>query len=253
MKIFPGLRPFKTEEAHLFFGREGQSEEILHRLRSRRLVAVVGASGTGKSSLINAGLLPYLYGVFMARAGSRWRIATFRPGNAPIGNLSHALNDSEVLGSAGHDPDEAARNSVLLEVTLRRSGLGLIEAIRLARLDKNENVLIVVDQFEELFRFADAAHWHARGKRCARFRKIAAGGSRAQQDVSVYIVLTMRSDFIGDCARIQDLPEAVTSGLYLIPRMTRDQQRAAIEGTCTRGRQGDFTAIGQPPAQRYWR
>jgi len=67
---FPGLRPFRTDEDYLFFGREGQSEEILRRLRLNRFVAVVGTSGSGKSSLVRAGLLPYLFGGFMSRAGS---------------------------------------------------------------------------------------------------------------------------------------------------------------------------------------
>jgi tetratricopeptide (TPR) repeat protein len=223
---FPGLRPFKTEEAHLFFGREGQSEEILSRLRKRRFVAVVGASGSGKSSLINAGLLPYLHGGFMPQAGSHWRVATFRPGDDPIGNLARALNHPEVLGSA--DPEDNSRNAVLLEVTLRRSGLGLIEAVRLARLALPENVLIVVDQFEELFRFADAMLGMRKENDAAAFTRLLLEAS-GQKDIPIYTVLTMRSDFIGDCARIQDLPEAVTSGLYLIPRMTREQQRAAIE------------------------
>ena len=73
---FPGLRHFETDEEDLFFGREGQSEEILRRLRQHRFLAVVGASGSGKSSLIRAGLLPYLHGGFLAAAGSHWRVAT---------------------------------------------------------------------------------------------------------------------------------------------------------------------------------
>ena len=77
---FPGLRPFEADEHDLFFGRGGQSEEILGRLRQRRFVTVVGASGSGKSSLIRAGLLPYLHGGFLAEGGTHWRIAIFRPG-----------------------------------------------------------------------------------------------------------------------------------------------------------------------------
>ena len=61
---FPGLRPFHTNEAHLFFGREGQSEEVLNNLSKSKFAAILGASGTGKSSLIYCGLLPILYGGF---------------------------------------------------------------------------------------------------------------------------------------------------------------------------------------------
>ncbi len=221
---FPGLRPFEAEEHELFFGREGQSEEILGRLHDHRFVAVVGASGSGKSSLIRAGLLPYLHGGFLAQAGSRWRIALFRPGGDPIKNLATVLDDPAVLGKEGATGTES---TMLLEVSLRRSGLGLIEAVRLARLPTDEQVLIVVDQFEELFRFAVAAGRPGQDEDAAAFVKLLleAGG---QRELPIYVVLTMRSDYIGDCARYRDLPEAVTDGLYLIPRMTRDQRRAAI-------------------------
>ena len=57
---FPGLRPFEFNESHLFFGREDQSKELLYKLRMNRFVAVVGTSGSGKSSLVRAGLLPLL-------------------------------------------------------------------------------------------------------------------------------------------------------------------------------------------------
>lgn len=225
---FPGLRPFEAGEEHLFFGREGQSEEILRRLRSHRFLAVVGTSGSGKSSLIRAGLLPYLYGGFMARAGSHWRAAIFRPGGDPIGNLARALNDPAVLGDPSATGEDAAQNAIQLEVTLRRSGLGLIEAVQLARLPEHENLLIIVDQFEELFRFADAGQAH-REDDAAAFVRLLLEANR-QRDLPIYVVLTMRSDFIGDCARFRDLPETVTEGLYLIPRMTRDQLRSTIEG-----------------------
>ena len=224
---YPGLRPFEFEEDYLFFGREGQSEDILARLRRNRLVAVVGTSGSGKSSLIRAGLLPYIFGGFMKGAGSHWRIAVMRPGGDPIRNLARELNGPSVLGdpSAG---DDAGQNATLLEVTLRRSGLGLIEAVRQAHLPDVDNVLIVVDQFEELFRYAETAPSIRKEDDAAAFVKLLLEAT-TQTQLPIYVALTMRSDFIGDCARFRDLPEAVTGGLYLIPRMSRDQRREAIE------------------------
>ena len=225
---FPGLRPFETDEEYLFFGREGQSEEILRRLREHRFLAVIGTSGSGKSSLIRAGLLPYLYGGFMAGAGSQWRVATLRPGSDPIGNLAHVLNAPAVLGGPGESADEAARSKILLEVTLRRTGLGLIEAVRLARLPEGERVLVIVDQFEELFRFAEEPSTARQQDDAAAFVKLLLEAT-AQNALPIYVVLTMRSEFIGDCAKFRDLPEAVTAGPYLIPWMTREQRRLAIE------------------------
>src|ERR1700730_7102733 len=94
---FPGLRPFEREQYKLFFGREGQSEEILNRLEDHRFLAVVGSSGSGQSSLIRAGLIPYLYGGFIPGATSHWRVALLRPEHDPIGNLVNSLNKPEVL------------------------------------------------------------------------------------------------------------------------------------------------------------
>src|ERR1041384_1870289 len=96
---FPGLRPFAFDESDLFFGRDGQSEELLRKLSRTRFVAVVGTSGSGKSSLVRAGLLPDLFSGFMEGAGSHWRIVLMRPGNDPLGNLALALCSTEVFGS----------------------------------------------------------------------------------------------------------------------------------------------------------
>lgn len=226
---FPGLRSFKTEERYLFFGREGQSEAILSRLREHRFVALVGASGSGKSSLINAGLLPYLYGGFLANAGSSWRVAICRPGNDPIGNLAAVLCRPEVLGDSNSTAAQQADEALLMEVTLRGSSMGLIDAVQLARLPQNEQVVIVVDQFEELFRFAGVAGGSARGEDATTFVNLLLE-AQSRPNLPIYIVLALRSDYIGDCARFRGLPEAIMSAMYLIPRMARDQRRQAIEG-----------------------
>jgi hypothetical protein len=80
---FPGLRPFEPTETHLFFGREGQSDELVRLLTRNRFVTVVGISGSGKSSLVRAGMLPALASGYMAEAGSSWRMAIMRPGGRP--------------------------------------------------------------------------------------------------------------------------------------------------------------------------
>src|ERR1044071_6363265 len=98
---FPGLRPFEFNESLLYFGRDGQSEQLLRKLSLSRFMAVVGTSGSGKSSLVRAGLLPALFGGFMSSAGSNWRICMMRPGNDPLGNLARAINASGMFDAAG--------------------------------------------------------------------------------------------------------------------------------------------------------
>jgi tetratricopeptide (TPR) repeat protein/energy-coupling factor transporter ATP-binding protein EcfA2 len=221
---FPGLRPFEAEEDYLFFGREKQIDELLRRLRTTRFLSVIGTSGSGKSSLVRAGLIPALQGGFMAVAGSCWRIATFRPAGDPIGNLAAALSDPAVLGT---DPELAGTQRVLIEATLRRGTLGLANAVRQAAIPANDNLLIVVDQFEELFRFRHSRQADSKDEALA-FVKLLLEAVR--QNVPLYVVLTMRSDFIGDCMEYSGLPEAINAGQYLVPRMTRDELRLAITG-----------------------
>src|SRR4051794_38867095 len=91
---FPGLRPFQPEEEYLFFGREAQRKELITLLRQHRFLAVLGASGSGKSSLVRAGLLPALFGGVMTKAGSHWNVALMRPGGRPTSNLAAALLSS---------------------------------------------------------------------------------------------------------------------------------------------------------------
>jgi tetratricopeptide (TPR) repeat protein len=223
---FPGLRPFESNEDHLFFGRDGQSDELLRRLRRSRFLAVLGTSGSGKSSLVRAGMLPSLFGGLMTQAGSGWRVALFRPGHDPIGNLATALTDPQVFETS---PEDAAIQKTITEATLRRSALGLVEATRQARIPENENLLVVVDQFEEIFRFRRTSKREGPEDEAAAFIKLLLEAKR-QTAVPIYIVITMRSDFLGDCAQFRDLPEAINDGQYLIPRMTRDQRREAITG-----------------------
>lgn len=223
---FPGLRPFEPDEDHLFFGRDKEIDELLRRLRTTRLVSVVGTSGSGKSSLVRSGLIPSLHSGFLVGAGSSWRIAIFRPGEDPIGHMARAIALPDVLGT---DPELASTNAVLIEATLRRGSLGLAEAARQAALPPGTNLLVVVDQFEELFRFRHSRQVEHSRDEAVSFVKLLLEAA-AQETWPIYIVLTMRSDFIGDCMEYPGLPEAVNAGQYLVRRMTRAELRSAITG-----------------------
>ena len=225
---FPGLRSFESDETHLFFGRDGQSDDLLRILSRHRFVAVVGTSGSGKSSLVRAGVLPALQSGFMAGAGSSWRIATMRPGANPIDNLANAINNS-----ASASPGELDFNArhILLESVLRRNSFGLIEAARITKTAPRENLLVLVDQFEEIFRlrFDHASGSVAEEEDAAGLVRLLLEATH-QVEVPIYVAITMRSDFLGDCAQFQNLPESMNQAQYLIPRMTREQRRQAIEG-----------------------
>jgi hypothetical protein len=161
----------------------------------------------------------------MTRAGSNWHTAVMRPGGRPVSNLAAALHDTGLLENPGCED----LTELDIEATLIRSGLGLIEAVRQLGLKQNENLLIVVDQFEELFRFNSSQSERGSRDEAASFVKILVEAAR-QQELSVYVVLTMRSDFFGDCSQFEELAEAVNKGEYLVPRLNRENKKIAIDG-----------------------
>ncbi|HMZ01610.1 MAG TPA: hypothetical protein PLU79_18325, partial [Burkholderiaceae bacterium] len=93
---YPGLRPFEAHEAEIFFGRERHTDRLLTILQRERFLAVIGPSGSGKSSLVRAGLLPGL-AMGSLGTGSDWRIALLRPGDRPMRSLAAALLQPDVL------------------------------------------------------------------------------------------------------------------------------------------------------------
>lgn len=223
---FPGLRPFKIEESHLFFGREGQSEEILKKLSDEKFVAVIGASGSGKSSLIYCGLVPTLYGGFIGEAKSKWNIITTRPGNDPIENLAEAILTK---GENETTQDDKLIRQKLNASILRSSSNGLVEILDQSFNFEDENVLIIIDQFEELFRYKNSQKNQSTYNESEAFVKLLVNANH-NTDIPVYIVITMRSDFIGECSQFHELTELINDSNYLVPQMTRDDFKSAIEG-----------------------
>jgi WD40 repeat protein len=219
---YPGLRPFRADEFDVFFGREEQIDQLLERLDRARLLAVVGPSGSGKSSLVKAGLIPALQTGFLASAGARWRVAEMRPGNHPLRRLAEALLADSALG-----PERAGQPSAVgfLLATLRRGPLGLAEVLADTPPPAGTRLLLVVDQFEEIFRFLQLGDEEEAE---AFVALLLAAAEQAQGPI--YVVLTMRSDFLGDCAQFQGLPEALNDSQFLTPRMRREERRRAIEG-----------------------
>ncbi len=233
---YPGLRPFRKDEHAFFFGRYEHIAALYRLLDRGRLLAILGGSGSGKSSLILAGLLPLLEAEKRSDSTPRWTIVSLRPGAHPIRRLAAAL-----LTAAASEAESIQRTIAGLRHT--SAGLGT-EINRL--LPGDNDVLILVDQFEELFRFADAGDTDGReGHAVAVARLSRDDESRRFIELlltattfsarRIRIVITMRSDFLGDCARYRGLAEAVSGNQYLAPWLDRDQQREAIVGPLLRG------------------
>jgi hypothetical protein len=223
---FPGLRPFSIDESHLFFGREGQVDDILVKLSKNRFVTVMGYSGSGKSSLMYCGLVPVLYGGFVTETGPQWNVVISRPGASPIENLSESIVDQLIVGQRIAEEDKDIQIAIISSV-LRSGREGLIEVARYIRSFHNDNVFLLIDQFEELLRYKDTTD-DAQNEAQVYVNLILT--AIAQKTVPVYVALTMRSDFIGYCSVFPGLTQWINDSNYLVPQMTREQKKMVIEG-----------------------
>jgi hypothetical protein len=233
---YPGLRSFEASDQPVFFGRELQIGTILRQLEDHRFVAVVGSSGSGKSSLVRAGLLPALREGFLFGV-SDWVTLIVKPGNAPYERLAAALchRESSLQGakSGGTEGDKKAPSieEALTLPTLQKSERGLVNALHDAGLSQDHHVMVVVDQFEEIFAFRQASrpdqHEVVSRDEAAAFVNMLLCSCK-DPGSRVWVVLTMRSDFIGNCEAFLGLPEAVSRSQFLVPRLDRRQMEEAI-------------------------
>ncbi len=212
---FPGIRSFEIDESHLFFGREKQTDELVNRLKVTRFLAIVGPSGCGKSSLIKAGLVPELLESSTESPGEKIPVFIFRPGDDPIGNLSRVI--------AGNSNDAAS-----VAVSLRGGNADLLDVIKKSGKAGQESLLII-DQFEELFRFKRTrSSLHSINE--ARIFIDLIVHIASQSELRVNVVLSMRTDFLDDCTEFREFSDMINKGYYLVPRMTDEEKARAITG-----------------------
>jgi hypothetical protein len=228
---FPGLRPYRFEDHDFFFGREDQIFALYRLLDHSRFVAVVGSSGSGKSSLVRAGLLPLLDKESHEPTGRVWKLIQMHPGDSPIGSLAAAMAQQFF---AHDEPNIAAARCERIKYALRRSSFGMSDALKEIENLGNASIMLVVDQFEELFRYAskrqgiEADEDTQKHEEARQFVQVLLAASR-DRALNVYVLLTMRSDFIGDCANFPGLPEAVSASQFLVPSLSRDQREEVIQ------------------------
>jgi len=212
------LRAFREVDAPLFFGRHTFTERLVEAVGRCGLVAVIGASGSGKSSVVQAGLIPRL------RAQGGWEVGSLRPGGNPWRNLAACL--SGLLGDEPAAEIDRLRSIGALADDLANpaaSGTALRLPDLIGRLlEKRPDVqrlLLVVDQWEELYTHGSNA----------------AGGLAdcliaAAEATPLKVVLTLRADFLGHALAHRPLVDRLQEGKVLLGPMTRDELEQAILG-----------------------
>ncbi|MEV0253633.1 hypothetical protein AB0H82_05065 [Streptomyces sp. NPDC050732] len=210
---YVGLAAFQPEDAAWFFGREQLTDDLVGRVRSRRFLAVFGASGSGKSSLLRAGLLPRVE----AGPGPGWVTVLFAPG-------AHPLEECAARLAAATDGSATALRR---DLTTDPRALHLTVLKTLADRATDAELLLVVDQFEEVFTLCSDARERTRFI-TALLTAVRAPNSRTR------VVLGVRADFYARCARHPDLVEALRDAQLLVGPMTTDELRRAISRPAAR-------------------
>ena len=213
---FPGIRSYEIQEDELFFGRELQVRELVEKLSTTHFLAIVGSSGCGKSSLIKAGLIPTLIKNKTKMLAASWELSIFRPADDPIGNLAQSLSTKTLSAEK-------------IAVELRSDPDALLKILKELGTSQEKYRLIVIDQFEELFRFKQNRTSFQTITEANAFVEMILHVIR-QREIPVYIVLSMRTDFLDDCTEFRGLSEEMNRGYYLVPRMNREECRLAITG-----------------------
>jgi hypothetical protein len=242
---YPGLRPFNEEESIFFKGREQQVERLVNRLEEKKFLMVNGASGDGKSSLIYAGVIPYAKAGFFKAKYNNWIVADFRPERSPLKNLTNAIckqlkiedqaNTEKELGYGFSALCDLYKASPFYIDESKAEWLHADEKERKVIKRKGANLLVLVDQFEEFFTNPEN---YQNGIPSIESQKtvnllLETYKLAAAQDLPIYVVCTMRSDYIGQCAAFRGLPEAIGYSQFFVPRLKRQEIEQVIEGPAT--------------------
>ncbi|QLE57672.1 caspase family protein [Nostoc sp. TCL26-01] len=226
LKICPyrGLKAFSEEDTQYFYGRESLTQQLISHLAHKSFLAVVGASGSGKSSVVQAGLIAQLRTGKQLPSSDSWLIKSIRPGARPLEALARKLGgEAREQGSRG--AGEQGSNNYLstsphlhLEAMLYQGVEGFVYWLRSR---PEPMVVLVVDQFEELFTLAPIEDRQ-------RFLELVLGALEYAAD-KFKLVVTLRADFIAPCLEVPALASLLQHSSVLVPpNLSDDDYRRVI-------------------------
>jgi len=210
---YRGLNVFDMKDARYFFGREGEIDDLLEKLSRSRFLAVIGPSGSGKSSLVRAGLLGALKSGEIPGSDS-WKVVILEPGEQPLQSLGVYLSSSPNDPVKTHEfIQKFSSNAEMLHITTR---------LALLADPADRRYVIFVDQFEEVFTLCsdDAA------RRAFIDNLLYAAKAK---DGKTVVLLTLRADFYDRCAAYRELADALSSSQILVGPMTPEEVWRTIE------------------------
>jgi energy-coupling factor transporter ATP-binding protein EcfA2 len=203
---------FTEADAKYFYGRQAITDTLIEKVRQSNFLAVLGASGSGKSSVVRAGLLYQLQQGRKLSGSDTWQLRIFRPGERPSQSLAQAFLDGEL--------SDIQRASQLgqAEELINKGSQGLGQLIDAA---SSERVVLVLDQFEEVFTLCQNSQ-----ERQHFFDCLLTALQRCGRKFC--LVLTMRADFFGKCAEYAELAAKIQENLLTVTPMNRQELEQAI-------------------------
>jgi energy-coupling factor transporter ATP-binding protein EcfA2 len=222
---FPGCRSFYESEQSSFFGRIKQVDDLLLLLHKHKFIALTGQIGSGKSSFLQSGLIPALRKGHNGLAGKEWVICNTRPGLAPIKNLAYALSENNLLNPSVKSTPE---QRLWIEKNLNEGISGLESVYRRSEIFGKKNLIIIIDQFEDLFlhtdRFNNAAVLNEETNQYIN----AITGANFAEDIAVYVVIALGAENIIDISPYRRLQDLMNQGQYLLPRINGQDLKRLI-------------------------
>jgi energy-coupling factor transporter ATP-binding protein EcfA2 len=237
---YPGLRPFRWQESILLTGRDALVKAGLDKLKENRFLAVLGPVGCGKTSLVEAGLVPHVHGgKLTSDAPGKPKVVHIRPGK---GNPLRMLA-AELVAISNDDPEEyavssdccALRNDLMAPGTLER----YLEGIE--KLKRFNLVLFVVDPFESLFFLTES---NAEADDVKVFIHRLLDLANLGTNIKAYVVIGIRVEFLEPCCQVERLADAISQSLVLVPRLSREQCVDAVKRAAERFRAGIHDDLG---------
>ena len=214
---FPGIRPFTSAEDKFFFGREHAVQESIKLLLEHRFVALVGSSGSGKTSLIQSGIIPAL----LTSEDQEWVPVIVRPGIKPLDSLIRGFQQVFPKKLKDEDVKTYLSGAQGLGDLINDKGLG------------SHNYFLVIDQFEELFRTGPAGKRNGKNPDAAKFVEQLLHAVKKERP-AIHVMFSIRSDFIEACSSFRSLTDLLNKSKYLLPQMTGEALSEAILGPIQR-------------------
>ncbi|MEW6496292.1 MAG: caspase family protein, partial [Cyanobacteriota bacterium] len=228
---YKALEYFTQEDAVFFYGRTALTDELIDKVRKENFIAVLGASGSGKSSVLRAGLLYQLKRGQKLSGSDRWTYYDpFTPGEHPLASLKNAIGKeaqelSQFIQTSPSDLDPPqppfSRGENTIKVTLFKGDLGGYPGLTTSPTLETERVVLVIDQFEECFTMCQNSQ-----EREEFFKYLLETLEQAKHKLC--LVLGMRADFLGKCAEYAELAQKIDQHLVMVKPMSRQEIEEAI-------------------------